>query len=456
MQTLIKNGFVATERGLEKQDVLVVDGVIREIGKLAGCGDENTIDAQGCYVLPGLVDAHVHFNMLSGTRYTDDDFTNGTLGAVRGGVTSVIDFARPIPDLPPTAGLQARIREASGNCYTDFALHMSMQGWYSNRGLSDAMLGELADMGVSSLKFFTTYSETRIRDERLEAMLPAMKKLGLLPMIHAEKDSICAEAKEKLTAQGKTGVRYHGMARPREAEIEAVRSLISMAEKYDIAMYIAHVSTAEAAELIRSARKRGLELMGETCPHYLVKTEEVYGTDEAIFAIASPPLRTEEDSCALFEALRDGTLQCISSDHCAFAKDVKQAGKTCFDTAAGISGVETILPIMYTYGVKANRLTIDQMVKAVSTNPAKIFGLHNKGELMVGKDGDMIIFDPHACGTLSAGNLVSRSGYCLYEGIKYEGAVKMVLLRGNVVHEGNAAPKMGRYARCEVNEAMRL
>ena len=456
MRTLIKNGFVATERGFEKQDVLMDEGVIRGIGNFAGCEGENTIDAQGCYVLPGLVDAHVHFNMLSGTRYTDDDFANGTLGAVRGGVTSVIDFARPIPDLPPAAGLRARIEEASGNCYTDFALHMSMQGWYSNRGVSEAMLGELADMGVSSLKFFTTYGETRIKDEMFEAMLPAMKKLGLLPMIHAEKDSICAEAKEKLTAQGKTGVQYHGIARPREAEIEAVRSLISMAEKYDVAMYIAHVSTAEAAELISSARKRGLELMGETCPHYLVKTEEVYGRDEAAFAIASPPLRTEEDSSALFEALRDGTLQCVSSDHCAFAKDVKQKGSSCFDTAAGISGVETILPIMYTCGVKANRLTMDQMVKAVSTNPAKIFGLHNKGELTPGKDGDAVIFDPGACEVLSSGNLVSRSGYCLYEGMKYRGAVKMVLLRGNIVHEGNETLKMGRYARCEVNDAMRL
>ena len=167
MRTLIKNGFVATERGFEKQDVLMDEGVIRGIGNFAGCEGENTIDAQGCYVLPGLVDAHVHFNMLSGTRYTDDDFANGTLGAVRGGVTSVIDFARPIPDLPPAAGLRARIEEASGNCYTDFALHMSMQGWYSNRGVSEAMLGELADMGVSSLKFFTTYGETRIKDEML-------------------------------------------------------------------------------------------------------------------------------------------------------------------------------------------------------------------------------------------------------------------------------------------------
>ena len=454
MGVLIKNGFVVTDKGIQKQDIYVTEGMIRDVcmhSKYEFEGRaESIINAQGCYVLPGLVDAHVHFNMLSGNRYTDDDFENGTLGAIRGGVTSGIDFARPIPGAPPAAGIQARIHEARGNCYADFALHMSMQGWFSNRGISEGMMGQLVDMGISSLKFFTTYGDAMIRSDRLEAMIPAVKKFGLLPMIHAENDRICNKARERLSAEGKTGFRYHGMARPRAAEIEEIRFLISLAEKYEAALYIAHVSTAEAAELIRGARKRGIMIMCETCPHYLIKTEEVYCTDNAALAIASPPLRTREDTEALFEALRDDTIQCVSSDHCAFARSVKRASNSCFDMPAGISGVETLLPLMYTYGVKANRISLERMVKVTSTNPADIFGLKNKGGIYVGKDADMVIFDPSSYGVFSAENLVSRSEYCLYENMEYEGAVKLVLLRGSIVYCEGIALKKGEYVRCKV------
>ncbi len=448
MTTLLRNGLMYDGNGLKKRNIRIDGQKISATDVPDTMCADRVIDADGCLVLPGLIDAHVHFHMLSGSRYTDDDFERGTLGAIRGGVTCVMDFARPIPDKAATHGLKARIREAQGSSYTDFALHMSMQGWYANKHVSFSELSELVDMGVSSLKFFTTYGETRIKDEILEAMLPQMKKLGLLPMVHAENDAICARAKEDLIKKGSVGFNMHGAARPREAEISEVKRLIELTKKYDASMYIAHVSTAQAVELIRRARRDGVEIYCETCPHYLVKTDTVYSSPEAALAIASPPLRGAEDTEALFEALEDDTVQCVSTDHCAFTREAKRTGTNCFDTPAGISGVETALPLLYTYGVASGKLSLGRMMAVTSANPAKIFRIQGKGEIAVGKDADLVLWDTTKRPTIRAEELVSASGYSLYEGMESKGEVRLTMLRGTVLYDGIPGPKIGEYISC--------
>lgn len=429
--TRIVNGTVVSEYGAVRQDICVCDGKIRAMDcGLPESGDAETIDAAGKLVFPGMIDSHVHYYAPCGDGHTVDDFVSGTTGAVFGGVTTIIDYAFPRPDMDLRQSLETRKREADGYSFCDYTFHAEIMGEY---GFTPEALADVRGAGVMSLKAYTTYGADQLTYPQFEALMRQAKALGLRLTVHAEDDAVCQRQKELCVVTGQCDCACHAMSRPAEAEIAAVRRLLALAEDTGVALHIVHVSTGEAARLIAEAKQRGVSVTCETCPHYLLLTEACYRQSDGAAYIMTPPLRTREDNEALWSYVRGGTINSIVSDHCAFPKADKLAAKSCFAALPGIPGTETIFPLLYTEGGKRG-LTPSNIARLFSAEPARLFGLYpRKGCLHPGSDADLIIVDPDRQDILTGERLHSRSGYTAYEGWQIRGQIELVMRRGVVV-----------------------
>jgi dihydropyrimidinase len=428
LATLIKHGSVVTENGGIKADVRIANGVITAIGPdLEPDKADQVIDAEGKFVLPGVIDAHTHYKMFSPNGMTADDFESGTKSAACGGVTTYIDFASPVEGKSLLESFLERQEEANGDSYLDYHLHMEINGFHD---FSLDELKQLARYGVSSLKVYTTYAD-RLPDDKIKKLLTMAKETGLLVGFHAEDDELVSELREQFVKDNKAKVEYHAESRPHEAEVKSVQNLINLAKEIDVPIYIVHVSTGEACELIRKAGDEGQKVYGETCPHYLLLTDACYRKEHGQKYMMTPPLRKEEDQELLWQGLKDGVFQCLATDHCSYTVSQKLKSDSCFDNLNGIPGSETLLPLSYSEGVGKGRITIEQLVDLLSTNPAKIFGLYpQKGVISVGSDGDITILDPEKEVTLTGEGLHSAAGYTPFDGIKVKGYPVMTILRG--------------------------
>lgn len=374
-------------------------------------------------VLPGVIDVHTHFGMVGarGVR-TADDFYQGSVSAAAGGVTTVIDYADPLPgESLPEAALKRR-REAEGSIVIDFSLHVVV----SSFGQQDVPeLAALVEHGITSLKIDT---------EDLRLLLVKARDAGVLVTMHAEDDVRIQKAGRLLRQLGQNDKQYHGISRPIEAEVTAIKWLIEMAAELECPLYIVHVSSGEGAKAIADARRAGQLIMGETCPHYLLLSEGKYRESGAGLYVMNPPLREAENNDALWAALAEGTLQVVTTDHCSYTRQQKEASSSCFDIMPGVPGSETLLPLLYTEGVGKGRLELPQLVKLLSGNPASIFGLYpQKGIIAVGSDADMVIFDPAKEVIITAPEQHSAAGYTPFEGWKVKGYPRLTLLRGQII-----------------------
>ncbi len=432
-QILIKNGRIVDEHHSVGADLLIRDGVVAAIGEhLADTGDAKVIDATGKLVFPGMIDSHVHYSAPCGDGFTADDFTSGSIGAVFGGVTTIIDYAFPRPGMDLLQSLECRRQEAAAGSYVDFTFHAEIMGWYAYRREE---LGALRDYGVNSLKIYTTYGDDQLSYDKAEILMGAARDADLRVTVHAEDDAVCQRERARLTAAGRTECACHAISRPAEAEITAVEKLLSLAKKTGAKLHIVHVSTGHALQMIARARAEGMPVTCETCPHYLLLTEERYQQADCPLFIMTPPLRTAADNEILWSGVKSGVVDSIVSDHCAFEKAEKLRSTSCFSTLPGIPGTETILPLLYTEGLRRGMDGTD-LVRLFSAGPARLFGLYpRKGCLRPGSDGDLFLFDPARQRNLSWKNLHSRSGYCPYEGWTVQGEISLVLRRGEVLME---------------------
>lgn len=436
MELVIKNGTLVTEEGIVNEDLRLEQGKIVEIRpNLVPSPGATVIDASGLIVLPGVIDAHTHYSLVVRGACTADDFVSGSRSAACGGVTTFIDYADPIEGKSLAQAMEQRRREAEGNACIDYHLHMCL---YGHRSWTKEELLELKNAGVRNLKVFTTYDNMQIPDQNLEKLLVDCKELDMLVTVHAEDQELVAELAGKFKVQGKVEPEYHGQSRPNECERKAIANVIAMAEKHGTPVYFVHVSTAQGAELIREAKSRGLMVFGETCPHYLVLTEECFQRDFPKQYIMTPPLRSAQDNLRLWEALQQGDLQVVATDHCAYTLEQKKLGKTCFTTLPGIPGSETLLPLLFSEGIDRDRLTLEQLAAYLATNPAKLFGLYpQKGVIREGSDGDLVIVDPNLEKTLSGEMLHSKAGYTPFHDIKVKGYPVITVSRGKVIYRDN-------------------
>ncbi|MBS3937076.1 MAG: dihydropyrimidinase [Peptococcaceae bacterium] len=434
MDLLIRGGTVVGEEKQRRADILVREGKIVEISEtIVPPGGHDVVDATGMLVLPGVIDVHTHYGMVGarGVR-TADDFYQGSVSAAAGGVTTVIDYADPMTgESLPEAALKRRL-EAEEGIAIDFSLHVVV----SKFGQQDVPeLAALAEQGITSLgEIFTSHPSLKIDTEDLRLLLVKARDAGILATMHAEDDLLIQEAGRVLRQAGQDDKQYHGISRPIEAEVTAIKGLIEMAAELECPLYIVHVSSGEGAKAIADARRAGLLIMGETCPHYLLLNEGRYRETGAALYIMNPPLREAANNDALWAALADGTLQVVTTDHCSYTRQQKEASSLCFEIMPGVPGSETLLPLLYTEGVGKGRIELPRLVQLLSSNPARIFGIYpQKGTIAVGSDADMVIFDPVKEVTITALEQHSAAGYTLFEGWKVKGYPRLTLLRGQVI-----------------------
>ncbi|MGJ4892062.1 dihydropyrimidinase [Bradyrhizobium sp. HKCCYLRH3099] len=452
--TVIRNGTVATASDTFKADVAIKQGRIAAIGEAITDADE-VVDASGLLVLPGGIDSHVHISQPSGPGIVmADDFESATRAAAFGGNTFVMPYCLQEKGQPLRAALKDYHALADKACYVDHSFHLIIAD------PSDSVLGQelpaLVADGYSSLKIFMTYEGLALNDYEILGVLQVARETGALVQIHAENYDAIRFLTDRLEREGKIAPYYHGKSRPIPVEREATHRAISLAELIDVPIVIVHVSNREAMEEIRRAQARGLKIHGETCPQYLVLTEEDMQclNMEGAKYVCSPPPRDKASQEACWEGLQRGVFSLFSSDHCPFRYDdeagkLTPKGRTSFRWVPnGIPGVETRLPILFSEGVTKGRITLNQFVAFTATNHAKAYGLTGKGSIAIGYDADIALWDPNKTAKISQSGLHHGSDYTPYEGIEITGWPVATMLRGKfVIRNGElvGAKGNGRY-----------
>ena len=449
MKLLFQGGHVVSASGVSRMDVLVEDELVAAVAPTLSCPDATVVDVTGKLLFPGFLDAHTHFDLDVANTTTADDFQTGTRAAVRGGTTTIIDFACPNKGETLSYGLQLWHEKANGKSACDYGFHMTIDDW--NAGIRR----EIPDMiaaGIPTFKMYMTYPAMMIGDRDLYCALVELKKFNAFAGVHCENagviDALIAEKLEK----GETAPASHPATRPNALEAEAVGSLLRMAQVADAPVMIVHLSTKEALEEVRAARARGQTVYVETCPQYLLLDRSRYENEDYSMAaryVCAPPLREREDQDALWKALSDGTIQTISTDHCSFTLAQKDAGRGDFTRIpGGLPGVETRGILLYSEGVAKGRISAPQMCALLSETPAKLYGAFpKKGILAPGSDADIVVLDPDAQGRITAADQAANVDYSPYEGFITQGKIDQVYLRGHLtVDKGEilGAPR-GKY-----------
>jgi dihydropyrimidinase len=459
---VVRRARVATSGDQFDCDIGVAGGrIVAMAARLPEGAADREIDAAGRFVTPGGVDAHCHLDqpMVEPMKMADD-FETGTRSAACGGTTTVIPFAAQVKGRSLREAVDDYHRRAGGRASIDYAFHLIVSD--PTPEVLERELPALVEEGYSSFKIYMTYDDLKLDDGQILSTLEVARREGAMAMIHAENADAIAFLTKRLTGQGKTAPRFHGLSRPMPVEREATHRAITMAELIDVPILIVHVSGAEAVEQIRWARGRGLNIFAETCPQYLFLTQEHLGLDgfHGAKCVCSPPPRDDANRQVIWDALADGLFTIVSSDHAPFNYEDPQ-GKKLGGTEPsfeyipnGIPGLETRLPLLFTHGVLDGRLTIQQFVALTSTSPAKLYGLYpRKGTIAIGSDADLVIWDvsdrPFPIRNDALHHAVD---YTPYEGIEVRAWPAMTLSRGRVVWDGRSflgTPGSGEFLRCD-------
>lgn len=437
MKTIIKNGTVVTATDAYVADVLVEGEKIALIGQRLEIEGAQVIDAKGKRIYPGGIDVHTHFDLpLMGTACSDD-FASGTIAAAFGGTTTIIDFATQSKGQSLQQALDIWMEKAKGKAVVDYGFHMAISH------LTDDVSAEMEEMvkgGITSFKLYLAYKGSLMVDDgTLFKALRKAARIGAMVCVHCENGEIVDILTKELLAEGKTAPRYHPLSRPPEVEGEATGRAIALAELAEAPIYIVHLTSAHALEKVKRSRHGGHPTFAETCPQYLLLSDDRYrepGFEGAKY-IMSPPLREKWHQDVLWAGLANGDLQVVATDHAPFNfKGQKDMFGTDDFTKIpnGVGGVETRLYLMYTYGVTKGRFDEHRFVDMVATTPAKLFGLFpRKGTIAVGSDADLVIWDPKARHTITQPALHQRVDYTPFEGMKAIGKPVVVMSRGKVI-----------------------
>ena len=460
MKKLIKNGMIATETEIFRGDILIDGEKIIGIGSDIDASGAEIIDASGKYVLPGAVDVHTHMDLDVGMARAIDDFYDGTVAAACGGTTTIVDhMAFGHKDCSLWHQVNEYHRLADGNAVVDYGFHGVIQ-----HPVTADRLGELAEIkekeGISSFKVYMTY-DFGLTDDELFNVLRAAKDAGIVITVHCENHGILTQLRKEFIEEGHGEAKYHPLSRPPRCEAEAVNRMIHLAAVAgDAPLYIVHLSSAEGLhEVLRARAERRPNLGVETCTQYLILTDREYEDPvEGLKAIMSPPLRKDQDREELWQALADGTIDTVATDHCPFhfreGKAEKQYGKDDFTKCPnGAPGVQERLMLLFSEGFMKGRISLPQVVKYSSSNPCRMFGLYpQKGSFEPGTDADIVIIDPEKKTLINKEYIRGASDYSCYEGMELEGRIDNVFLRGEeIVRDGDFLGKRGdgKYLRRE-------
>ena len=415
--------------------VLADVGIVGE--RIAGIGTDlngdTLIDATGCLVLPGGVDPHVHLQMALGGRVSSDSFAGGTLAAACGGTTTLIDFVDPQPGQSLLAALDARRAEADDVVMVDYGLHMTIPTWHAQSEQAIAEIPAALVAGCATFKLYQAYERMALDDAALLHVMQAVAVAGGHVVLHSELGPVLEALRHDALAAGHTSPIWHAHTRPARLEASAIHRAAELAHLTGCQLHLFHLGCAEGVAELVAARRRGVSMTGETCPHYLLLSALTHlGGPEGELYVCAPPLRSEADQAVLWQALATGDLAMISTDHCPWTRrEKKQENFTLIP--GGLPSIEARLALVYHYGVRGGHLSLTRWVELCCTAPARLMGLSQKGRLAPGFDADLVIFDPRRLKTLAPATLHERAGWTPYEGITVAGWPRTVLLRGRVI-----------------------
>lgn len=429
MDLIIKNGTIVSPTATFKADVCVDNGKIVAITADAGTDADNVADASGKMVLPGAIDAHTHLAMPFGGTISSDDYYAGTRAAACGGTTTVFDFI--LQDFGETMVDAIKRRDAlcAPDAAVDYAFHVAVKD--VSNGLIDT-IEDAVNYGVSSFKVFMVY-DFGVTDGVFYKVLEKAKSCGAMISVHAENKQLIDVLTERYLSEGKTSAWYHYMSRPEFVEGEADIRAIQLAKSLDSKLYIVHLANKEGVQAVERARNEGYQIYAETCPQYLEFTSEVYKRADGRNFVCSPPMKGEESRLALWEAIKKGLITTIATDHCPFQSYEKDWGKDDFTKIPnGCAGIENMYPYMLS-AANEGKITFNKAVELCSYNPAKIFGCDAKGAIEVGKDADIVIYNPTKDFTITNDKMHSDCDHTIWEGIKVKGYPEATYSRGKLV-----------------------
>ena len=435
MDMIIKNGTLVTATEMVKADLAVKNGKIVAIASDSSdivC--DNIIDASGKLVLPGAIDAHTHLAMPFGGTVSADGYFAGTRAAACGGTTTVFDFILQDFDETMLDAIKRRDILCAPEAAVDYAFHIGIK---DTKDELIATMSDAVDFGVPSFKAFMVY-DFGVTDGALYKLLEKSKEIGAMISVHAENNEMVNYLSEKYISEGKTDAWYHYMSRPEFVEAEADERAISLAKELNVPLYIVHLANDRGVEAVKKARSEGYDIYAETCPQYLQFTNEVYKRPDGRNFVCSPPMKGEDSQKALWDAIKQGDISTIATDHCPFQQSEKDWGKDDFRKIPnGCAGVENMYPYMLA-AANSGEISFSRVVELCSTNPAKIFGCKEKGSLAVGKDADIVIYDPEMDYTISVNNMHSDYDHTIWEGVQLHGYPVQTYSRGRLVYDNGA------------------
>jgi dihydropyrimidinase len=450
MDLLIKNGTIVTARESFVADLAVKDGKIACIGTELSLEADACVDATGKLVLPGAIDAHTHLAMPFGGTVSADGYLSGTRAAACGGVTTVFDYPMQRKGKGIIETVEARKQLCDPEACVDYAFHCIITDLNGGSILEE--FGTAVDYGITSFKCFLVYKKEgmMVDDATLIRVLLKAKEVGAITNIHAENPDVIDLNIEKFLKEGKTSAWYHYLSRPEFVEAEADKRAVHWAKSVDAPLYIVHMADKEGLEAAVAAKLAGHKIFIETCPQYLEYTCDVYKRDDGRNFVCSPPMKGKESKEALWAAIRQGTIDTVATDHCPFQSYEKDWGKDDFTKIPnGCAGVENLYPYMLS-AANDGKISFNRAVELCATNPAKIFGCGRKGSLTVGKDADIVIYDPDQDFTVSVTNMHSDYDHTIWEGLQLHGYPVRTYVRGKLVYDNGrfvGEPGYGQFVK---------
>lgn len=432
---LIKNGTIVTSAGSYKADVAVQNEKIVEIAKSIDIEAKKVVDASGKLVLPGGIDAHTHLQMPFGNTISSDSYESGTRSAACGGVTTIFDYPVQPQGTTIIDTVNAKKELLEKDACVDYASHCCITDLMDGKILEE--MEKAVDEGITSYKVFLVYKKEgwMVDDSTLAKLMLRAKELGAMVNVHAENPDMIDLLTEKYLSEGKTSPWYHYLSRQEFVEAEADKRVAHWAKHLNAPVYIVHLANKEGLEAAIDAKLEGAPLFIETCPQYLEFTSEVYKREDGQNFVCSPPIKGQESQDALWMAVKNGLVDTVATDHCPFTTEEKSWGKDDYTKIPnGVGGVEVIYPFMLD---AANRgeISFERAVALCSTNVARIFGCDQKGEIAVGKDADIVIYDKDKEFTVSIDTIHTACDHTVWEGKKLHGYPIQTYLRGHLVYD---------------------
>ena len=446
MSILIKNGRIITASEDYIADIFIQGEKIAVIGKNLSMNADEVIDASDKLIFPGGIDPHVHLDMPFMGTFSSDNYETGTLAALHGGTTMVIDFILQTQGKSLHHALEQWQGRSNGNCYGDYSFHMAVTDF--NEETKKEVVEMVEQEGITSFKTFMAYKGALMIDDRqMVGLMNEVKKCGGMVTVHATNGDMIDFLINKHREEGKLSPLYHYLSQPEITEAEATGRFADMANYTGCPAYVVHMTCEGALNHIRDVEKRNQKVFVETCIQYLILDASLYEKNfEGAKWVMSPPLREKKDQATLWAGINQGTVQIVATDHCPFMWKQKLMGEKDFSKIPnGHPAIENRMELLYSEGVGKGKISLNKYVEVTSTNPAKIFGMFpRKGCIAVDSDADLVIFDPNEKHSLSVKTHHMNVDYSAYEGWALQGKVKTTILRGQVaVHHGQVKIKKG-------------